>query len=188
MEDAGSCLWLQRRRKKHPSAGRWGKSSAWPFLDIEDYYFPARTGRRVTPTAGPGPGKRRRPCWRPTSGGMKAASSPLSGRTTARRLESAFDAGILLETPREERLRRVRARSFRKFGSRMLEGGDLYEAEEAFFRTVAGRRETEPEEWLRGLSIPVLRLSGENRSRKRPGGGRMAPGIPRQRRISGKVL
>ena len=30
-----------------------------------------------------------------------------------------------------------------------------------FFRTVAGRRETEPEEWLRGLSIPVLRLSGE---------------------------
>lgn len=27
---------------------------------------------------------------------------------------------------------------------------------------VAGRRETEPEEWLRGLGIPVLRLSGEN--------------------------
>ena len=139
-----------------------GEVLRWPFLDIEDYYFPAENRQ-----AGYAYG---RPRTREEAAALLAAdlgryedcvlASVRANYGPA--VESAFDAGILLETPREERLRRVRARSFRKFGSRMLEGGDLYEAEEAFFRMVAGRRETEPEEWLRGLGIPVLRLSGED--------------------------
>ena len=77
-------------------------------------------------------------------------------------VERRLSCAVLVEAPRVLRLQRVWLRSYRKFGSRMLEGGDLYDAEEAFFRMVAGRRETEPEEWLRGLRIPVLRLSGED--------------------------
>ena len=137
-----------------------GEVLRWPFLDIEDYYFPAENRQ-----AGYAYG---RPRTREEAAALLAAdlgryedcvlASVRANYGPA--VETAFDAGILLETPREERLRRVRARSFRKFGSRMLEGGDLYEAEEAFFRMVAGRRETEPEEWLRGLRIPVLRLDG----------------------------
>lgn len=132
----------------------------WPFLDIEDYYFPEK---------GDGEGYAYgRPRTREEASALLAAdleryddcvlASVRANYGPA--VEAAFDAGILLETPREERLRRVRARSYRKFGSRMLAGGDLYEAEEAFFRMAAGRRDEEPEEWLRGLRIPALQLDG----------------------------
>ncbi|MFR5853531.1 MAG: hypothetical protein ACLUE8_03935 [Lachnospiraceae bacterium] len=51
---------------------------------------------------------------------------------------------VLIEVPKEIRLRRVRDRSFQKFGGRLKPGGDLYESEEAFFQTVAARRRTMP--------------------------------------------
>ncbi len=61
---------------------------------------------------------------------------------------SALSHIILIELPREVRLQRVRSRSFGKFGSRMLPGGDLYEREESFFRFAEARSEALVREWL----------------------------------------
>lgn len=71
-----------------------------------------------------------------------------------------FQYAVLVETPRDVRLRRVRDRSFQKFGIRMLPGGDLYEREERFFRLVEERGEDTVEVWTRELDCPVLRVDG----------------------------
>ena len=129
-----------------------------PYLDIEDYYYPDRSGGYAY-----GQPRTREEAAASLADDLARYESCILASVRANygpAVESAFTAGILLETPREERLRRVRARSFARFGSRMLPGGDLYAAEEAFFQTVSARREEEPEEWLRGLRIPVLRLDG----------------------------
>lgn len=67
---------------------------------------------------------------------------------------------VLIEVPKEIRLRRVRNRSFQKFGGRMKPGGDLYESEEAFFQTVAARPEDYAESWVRTLPCPVVVVDG----------------------------
>lgn len=67
---------------------------------------------------------------------------------------------VLIEVPKEIRLRRVRDRSFQKFGGRMKPGGDLYESEEAFFQTVAARPEDYAESWVRTLPCPVVVVDG----------------------------
>ena len=71
-----------------------------------------------------------------------------------------YKAAVLVEVPREIRLARVKERSFRKFGQRMLPGGDLYESELRFFDIVAARHEDYATRWLQGLDIPVLRVDG----------------------------
>lgn len=67
---------------------------------------------------------------------------------------------VLLDVPRAIRLQRVRNRSFRKFGNRMLPGGDLHEREERFFDLVRSRAEDTVEEWVKSLECPVIRVDG----------------------------
>ena len=67
---------------------------------------------------------------------------------------------VLMEVPKEIRMERIRNRSFQKFGSRMREGGELYEQEEAFFRTAASRPEDYAPAWTRTLDCPVLSVDG----------------------------
>ena len=57
------------------------------------------------------------------------------------RLIAALDRIVLVEAPKEVRQRRIRERSFSKFGERMLPGGDLYEREAAWFALTDGRPE-----------------------------------------------
>ena len=71
-----------------------------------------------------------------------------------------FRYAVLLHVPRELRLQRVKNRSFQKFGSRMLPGGDLYEQEEEFFDFVRSRAENTVEEWAKSLRCPILRADG----------------------------
>ncbi len=71
-----------------------------------------------------------------------------------------YKAAVLLEVPREIRLQRVWERSHRKFGDRMLPGGDLHESEKRFYDIVSARPEDYASRWLEGLDIPVLRLDG----------------------------
>ena len=71
-----------------------------------------------------------------------------------------YRAAVLIKVPRAERLKRVKNRSFQKFGSRMQPGGDLYEEEQAFFEMVSARSETYVEEWLQTLACPVFRIDG----------------------------
>lgn len=75
-------------------------------------------------------------------------------------IHSFFQYAILLDVPRDIRLQRVKERSFRKFGSRMLSGGDLFEQEEKFFRFVESRNENTVEEWAKTLRCPVIRIDG----------------------------
>ena len=67
---------------------------------------------------------------------------------------------VLMEVPKEIRMERIRNRSFQKFGRRMREGGELYEQEEAFFRTAASRPEDYAAAWTRTLDCPVLSVDG----------------------------
>lgn len=73
---------------------------------------------------------------------------------------SLFQYAILLTVPKEIRIQRIRRRSFEKFGSRMLPGGDLYEQEENFFQLAASRAENMVEEWIQVLNCPVIRIDG----------------------------
>lgn len=77
-----------------------------------------------------------------------------------RRIAPLFRLAVLMTAPKSLRERRVRERSFRKFGGRMLPGGDLYQAEERFFALVSSRPEGVVEEWAQSLECPVLRVDG----------------------------
>ena len=67
---------------------------------------------------------------------------------------------VVIEVPKEIRSQRVRNRSFQKFGSRMLMGGDLYEQEEAFFRIAESRHDDYVENWLKSVKCPIIRVDG----------------------------
>ena len=71
-----------------------------------------------------------------------------------------YRAAVLVEAPREIRLERVKARSFAKFGARMLPGGDLYESEKRLYNLIAARPEDCATRWLDRIDIPVLRVDG----------------------------
>lgn len=75
-------------------------------------------------------------------------------------VRARFQYAVWVEAPRELRLRRVRERSWQKFGDKMLPGGELYEQEEGFFRFVSGRAEDTVEKWLQSFPGPVLRVDG----------------------------
>ena len=71
-----------------------------------------------------------------------------------------YKAAVLVEVPRDIRLARVKERSYRKFGERMLPGGDLYESEQRFYDLFAARPEDYASRWLEAVDIPVLRVDG----------------------------
>lgn len=73
---------------------------------------------------------------------------------------SMYDYVIMLEVPQSVRSQRVRNRSFKKFGSRMLLGGDLYNQEEAFFQMVESRQGSYVENWLQTVKCPIIRVDG----------------------------
>lgn len=76
------------------------------------------------------------------------------------KLLASLEYVILIDVPKEIRLRRVRDRSFQKFGNRMLPGGDLYEKENAFFSTVESRPEDYVTGWLQKVDCPVIHVDG----------------------------
>ena len=67
---------------------------------------------------------------------------------------------VVMEVSPKIRAQRVRSRSFQKFGSRMLPGGDLYHREEAFFQLADSRRDDDIEKWLQKVSCPIIRVDG----------------------------
>ncbi len=73
---------------------------------------------------------------------------------------SLFTEAILICVPKEIRMKRVRDRSFQKFGDRILPGGDLYEKEKQFFSMAEHRLEHETEDWLKSVHIPMMQVDG----------------------------
>ncbi len=76
------------------------------------------------------------------------------------KLLSLLDCIIVVDVPREIRLARVRERSLRKFGDRILDGGDLAQRENDWFRLVESRPEDYVEKWLEAVDRPVFRVDG----------------------------
>lgn len=75
-------------------------------------------------------------------------------------LIAALDHIIYIEVPQDERNRRVFNRSYDKFGDRMLDGGDLYERENAFITMAQSRTNDYVEKWLETVNIPIIRIDG----------------------------
>lgn len=75
-------------------------------------------------------------------------------------LISALKYAVYVEVPKEIRMRRVRERSFAKFGERILPGGDLYERESAWFSLTDSRPEDYVTKWLKDIGCPVIRVDG----------------------------
>lgn len=71
-----------------------------------------------------------------------------------------FHYAVLIDVPKDVRMKRIKNRSFQKFGNRMLLGGDLYEQEERFFDLVKSRAENTVEKWIQSLSCPIIRIDG----------------------------
>ena len=76
------------------------------------------------------------------------------------RLLSALDCAVLVDVPKPVRSRRVRERSFCRFGDRILPGGDLFERENRWFSLVDSRPEDDVTGWLETVECPVIRVDG----------------------------
>ena len=75
-------------------------------------------------------------------------------------INNLYQYAILIDVPKKVRMQRVRNRSFKKFGNRMLQGGDLYESEEAFFEYIEKRPEDHVQKWVESLNCPIIRVDG----------------------------
>ena len=72
------------------------------------------------------------------------------------RIEFAF----WVKAPLEKRLERIRCREEKRFGARVLQGGDMYEQQEEFRKVVASREEASLKECVQKLPCPVVVLDG----------------------------
>ena len=76
------------------------------------------------------------------------------------RLIASLDHIVLIEVPKQIRSKRVRDRSYQKFGDRILPGGDLYDAESKLFSLTDSRPDTFVSDWLETVNCPVIRIDG----------------------------
>ena len=76
------------------------------------------------------------------------------------KLIASLDHIVLIEVPKKERIRRVRERSYKKFGDRILQGGDLFVRESKWFSLVESRPEDYVTKWLETVDCPVIAVDG----------------------------
>ena len=76
------------------------------------------------------------------------------------RLIASLDHIVLIEVPKQIRSKRVRDRSYQKFGERMLPGGDLFEKENRWFALTDSRTDDYVTDWLEQVDCPVIRIDG----------------------------
>ena len=128
------------------------------FIDSEDLYFP-KTGHNNIYAFPRG----REEAEKLLLGEIKAHENFVFASVKGDYEEAVFPFfryAVLIDVPKDIRIQRVKNRSFRKFGSRMLSDGDLYEQEKRFFDFVESRAENTVEEWVQCLECPVIRIDG----------------------------
>lgn len=124
------------------------------FLDIEDYFFPKKDPNYPYREA------------RPREEVIALLTADTVGEDPfilaavkgdfGRSMEGRFACIVLLTAPEDVRAKRVRERSFGRFGERMRPGGDLYQVEEGFFRTAAALSPGDVTRWANTLSCPII--------------------------------
>jgi adenylate kinase family enzyme len=80
-----------------------------------------------------------------------------------------FDLVIYLWTPINVRLRRLKTREQKRFGSAVLPGGKMFERHQKFLDSAARydydqtefRNKRTHEEWMQKLDCPILKIEGE---------------------------
>lgn len=75
-------------------------------------------------------------------------------------LSDLYDYAIFIHLDKKTRLKRVKERSYKQFGERILENGDLYEKEMNFFNMVYNKNEFDILEWFNKLKCKKIELDG----------------------------
>ena len=130
----------------------------YEFIDNEELYFP-KTDKAYTFD---GPRSREeviRLLEKKIDGNNRFVFAAVKG-DYGEKLIASLDHIVLIEVPKPIRNRRIRERSFSKFGERMLPGGDLYDREAAWFALTDSRPENYTAEWLETVKCPVIRVDG----------------------------
>lgn len=73
---------------------------------------------------------------------------------------SHIDIAFWVQTPLEERLQRIQEREEKRFGARVLPGGDMYTQQMEFRNVVKCRDSKAVEESAKRFSCPVIMLDG----------------------------
>ena len=75
-------------------------------------------------------------------------------------ISDSFTHAVFICVPKEIRIKRVIERSYNKFGSRVLYGGDLYYKEKSFIDMVNNRSDNYTLDWLNNVNIPIVKVDG----------------------------
>ncbi len=137
-------------------------------MDVEDYYFPEQRASRLhhkdpfegLPFAHP---RSKSEVQSKILEDMQTHPSfILSGVTMnwSDELLSHIDIAFWVQTPLEERLKRIQTREEKRFGARVLEGGDMFAQQKAFRHFVENRDQNAVEESASRLVCPVILLDG----------------------------
>lgn len=73
---------------------------------------------------------------------------------------SHINIAFLIQTPLEERLKRIKEREERRFGSRVLSGGDMYQQHMEFQNVVANRDSKSVMESAMKLRCSIIKVDG----------------------------
>lgn len=76
------------------------------------------------------------------------------------KLISTLEYVILVEVPKNIRKQRVRDRSYKKFGDKILEGGDLFEKESQWFSIIDNRSDEYVKASIEKITCPVILIDG----------------------------
>lgn len=130
----------------------------YKFMDIEDYYFPKTDKDYIYAAA-----RSREEVSNLLLEDMKKYHNFILASVKGNygdEVMSMFTCAVFISVPKDIRMKRVRDRSFQKFGDRILPDGDLYEKEKRFFDMVGQRSEQDVEDWLNTVNIPIIRVDG----------------------------
>lgn len=75
-------------------------------------------------------------------------------------ISDSFTHAVFICAPKEIRIKRVKERSYKKFGNRVLYGGDLYYKEKSFMDMVNNRSDNYTLDWLNTVNIPIVKVDG----------------------------
>lgn len=133
--------------------------TGWVFKDVEDYYFPKNDPSYPYATQ------------RTEEEIVKLLHTDLCQNDNiifagvrgnySSEIAAMFTNAVFIKVPKEIRMERVRSRAFNKFGNRVLQGGDLYERENAFYDIIEKRTDEVVTKWLKTLNIPVITIDGQ---------------------------
>ncbi len=129
-----------------------------PLIDSEDLYFPEKSG--PYPYACPCTKGQAKEIFRNKLRTCTEFVFAAVRGTLADGLSCSFRCAVWMDAPKALRMQRIRERSFKRFGSRMMPGGDLYLQEKAFFDFADKRDEQDVRMWIHSLTCPVLKMDG----------------------------